>query len=147
MAYNRYISSTFALVLLGMLLSTASVVVSAKPRNPPELQEAVFDGALLTLRGASLSDGIVDPVVILGGTRVSNVSVDEAGSEIQAELPDILPGSYLLVVSTSGGVASLDLDSSDDFEQMIHKADQALYQAKNAGRNQVKVYSEFSTFS
>ena len=54
---------------------------------------------------------------------------------------------YSMYLSASFGVASLDLDSSDDFEQMIHKADQALYQAKNAGRNQVKVYSEFSTFS
>ena len=47
-------------------------------------------------------------------------------------------------LSASFGVASLQLDSNENFEQMIHKADQALYSAKNAGRNQVQSFPESS---
>jgi len=39
-------------------------------------------------------------------------------------------------VTISGGVASLRLDGTDSSE-LIRHADQALYQAKAAGRNQV----------
>jgi diguanylate cyclase (GGDEF)-like protein len=37
------------------------------------------------------------------------------------------------------GVADLS-DPVDDYQQLIERADQAMYAAKEAGRNQVKVY-------
>ena len=38
-------------------------------------------------------------------------------------------------VTTSCGVAELDRDSMENIDQLISVADQALYQAKNGGRN------------
>jgi diguanylate cyclase (GGDEF)-like protein len=43
-------------------------------------------------------------------------------------------------VTISLGVTSLDLDKETDITEILKQADQALYQAKNAGRNQVKTY-------
>jgi two-component system cell cycle response regulator len=55
-----------------------------------------------------------------------------------------LSGENAVRLSASFGVASLQLDSNENFEQMIHKADQALYSAKNAGRNQVQSFPKSS---
>lgn len=41
-------------------------------------------------------------------------------------------------ISISCGVAMLHLE--DSLPQLLHRADQALYQAKQAGRNQVAIY-------
>jgi two-component system cell cycle response regulator len=54
-----------------------------------------------------------------------------------AQRPIALPGGRRLPVTLSIGVSSLTLDSDDTPFTLIDKADQALYAAKNQGRNTV----------
>lgn len=53
------------------------------------------------------------------------------------ELPTSMSGPADIPVTVSIGVAQLI--ESDDLESLLHRADQALYEAKAAGRNQVRV--------
>ncbi len=46
-------------------------------------------------------------------------------------------GEKQLKVTTSVGVATLNRNSSDDMKDLLKQADQALYEAKNSGRNRV----------
>lgn len=47
-------------------------------------------------------------------------------------------GDYKLKITTSFGIASLQ--NTEDIDTLLKKADQALYAAKSAGRNQVKIF-------
>ena len=50
------------------------------------------------------------------------------------------------IISVSIGVASLCQKSHTEYGQLIQSADNALYEAKRAGRNNVRVNSTFTTF-
>jgi diguanylate cyclase (GGDEF)-like protein len=52
-----------------------------------------------------------------------------------------LDGGRQLHFTISLGVAELDLGAEESVNVMLNRADQALYQAKRAGRNQVRVYT------
>jgi diguanylate cyclase (GGDEF)-like protein len=52
-----------------------------------------------------------------------------------------LGGGRRLHFTISLGVAELDPGVEESVDAMLNRADQALYQAKRAGRNQVCVYS------
>ena len=56
--------------------------------------------------------------------------VEETGFAVAADTPPIS-------VTTSIGVATLDIGSSDDAAALLKKADMALYEAKGSGRNKV----------
>ena len=45
-------------------------------------------------------------------------------------------------VTVSLGVATMKVDKGSDFANLISKADQALYAAKDSGRNQLSVFEE-----
>jgi two-component system chemotaxis response regulator CheY len=53
----------------------------------------------------------------------------------------MLPGGPTIQVRASFGVAHASGHSRVTFDELIKQADEALYQAKNAGRNQVRIYS------
>ena len=42
-------------------------------------------------------------------------------------------------ISASIGIALTDATASDGFEELYHKADEALYEAKNAGRSTFRI--------
>ncbi|MBK8824067.1 MAG: diguanylate cyclase [Anaerolineales bacterium] len=48
-------------------------------------------------------------------------------------------GNKTIQVTISIGVANLDQDTQD-IDALMRHADQALYQAKQAGRNQIKIW-------
>ena len=47
-----------------------------------------------------------------------------------------------LSFTVSLGVATTDIETCHDIEDVINNADKALYVAKKSGRNRVEVYSE-----
>ena len=49
-----------------------------------------------------------------------------------------LAGDMLIEITASLGVAELQSDD-DDFKMLLQRADEALYSAKHAGRNRVKI--------
>ena len=52
-------------------------------------------------------------------------------------------GGFSTFVTVSMGIAELSMDPQDQsFEDMIRRADQALYRAKQQGRNQVVIYAD-----
>lgn len=55
-----------------------------------------------------------------------------------AAQPFVLPSGQLLSVTCSFGVAQATFDAGADSAQLIGRADQALYRAKQAGRNRVE---------
>lgn len=69
--------------------------------------------------------------------RNSATAIAERLCHIMAQRPIALPGGRRLTVTLSIGVSSLNLDSDDTPFTLIDKADQALYAAKNQGRNTV----------
>ncbi len=56
-------------------------------------------------------------------------------------------GSSPLRVTVSAGVARLGREDSDDIAHLLKRADEAMYGAKAAGRNQVLAYPENSTIA
>lgn len=77
-------------------------------------------------------------VLLLAGEQTPQ-SVWAAGEKLRriveaTAFAHFLPGE----LTTSAGVSFVDSD--DDFAQLFSRADQALYQAKRAGRNRVKIY-------
>lgn len=53
----------------------------------------------------------------------------------------------LLPVTVSAGLAELDHEANETLAQLLERADEALYAAKNAGRNRVVAYPQNSTLA
>jgi diguanylate cyclase (GGDEF)-like protein len=56
-------------------------------------------------------------------------------------------GRTLLPITVSAGVAELDHDADESLAELLSRADEALYAAKNTGRNRVVGYPENSTLA
>lgn len=81
--------------------------------------------------------------IILPGIQKDGLSA--LGERVRAKIEsepfykeEVQPGGK---VTISLGIATFPDDASD-FDELINKADRALYQAKNLGRNQIKVFEE-----
>jgi diguanylate cyclase len=48
-------------------------------------------------------------------------------------------GSEIVSVTASFGIAGFQGKEPPEFSQLVRQADQALYRAKRAGRNQIKI--------
>jgi diguanylate cyclase (GGDEF)-like protein len=108
--------------------------------------------------GHLLGDQVIQTVAqcIKKNTRISDIAVRWGGDEMLIYAPRITlkqatqlaekirqqlnnkPLPPVGNISISCGVAMLHLE--DSLPQLLHRADQALYQAKQAGRNQVAIY-------
>lgn len=73
-------------------------------------------------------------VVSLGGRLLENIA-----------RADIMTGKGMIPVSASLGIALLDEGDVPSLEALLECADQALYQAKNAGRNQLRIWGRPDT--
>jgi diguanylate cyclase (GGDEF)-like protein len=58
------------------------------------------------------------------------------------EVSPITNGSGAVHFTASFGVAGKQVDDKETLDQLISKADQALYQAKGGGRNKVVCYRQ-----
>jgi two-component system cell cycle response regulator len=56
-------------------------------------------------------------------------------------------GRTLLPITVSAGVAELDHEADESLAELLSRADEALYAAKNTGRNRVVGYPENSTLA
>src|SRR5262245_41346463 len=83
-----------------LLCLSSLVVLFASPlvaqQNKPVITSVVADGSLLFIQGSSFG---TSPAVSLGGFVLGGVTVNALGSQIQADLPLMEPGAYLLQVS------------------------------------------------
>ncbi|MDA3908350.1 MAG: EAL domain-containing protein [Sulfurimonas sp.] len=83
-----------------------------------------------------------DEFVILLPSVKSNIDAQNVASKIQQTLQskhDI--GNHQLYITSSIGV-SLYPNHGEDAEELIRNADTAMYEAKNSGRNNYKIYSK-----
>jgi diguanylate cyclase (GGDEF)-like protein len=77
--------------------------------------------------------------VLLPGTDALNArrSAEQLRQELATRDVAHASSSVAPHVTVSVGVAQLDPESMDSFDQLLHRADQALYRAKSQGRNQI----------
>ena len=105
--------------------------------------------------------------IVQGCLRREDLLVRYGGEEFCVLLPDValdgavalaerirqsvertgFGGSSPLRVTVSAGVARLGREDSDDIAHLLKRADEAMYGAKAAGRNQVMAYPENSTIA
>jgi diguanylate cyclase (GGDEF)-like protein len=78
-------------------------------------------------------------VVILEGVGSRQNAEGVASKIVAAMHPPFAIGKGMLRITTSGGLAFFDGESALDSDALLRKADEALYQAKAAGRNNVKI--------
>lgn len=77
-------------------------------------------------------------IAVLSDTPAPAVTViAERMCQVIAASPFAMEGGIAIPVTVSIGHAS----GADDAETLVHRADDALYQAKSAGRNRVEVYA------
>ena len=100
------------------------------------LKEYFTDAALVARLGGE------EFVVLLGST-----TADQALSKVEYFRHTILPSSFRLEnfqveLSASFGLSDQHSISDSDLGELMKRADLALYQAKNSGRNQSKIYDQ-----
>ncbi len=78
-------------------------------------------------------------VLLMGADLIAAAVVGERVRRDVATRP-FKTGSATLRVTISVGIASISDDGASAIESLIDRADQALYQAKNAGRNRVHLW-------
>jgi diguanylate cyclase (GGDEF)-like protein len=67
--------------------------------------------------------------------------VAERLREMLAQMPIPIPGGMTLTLTASFGVAGMERVTEDTIDFLIRAADQAMYEAKAAGRNCVRMAS------
>jgi two-component system cell cycle response regulator len=108
--------------------------------------DAVLQGVARVLRGIARKS---DLVARWGGEEfvIALPQTAETGARIAAErirraLADAtypLPGGDSIPVTASVGLASIGVSEKFDFDELLARADKAMYAAKNRGRNRVEV--------
>ena len=81
-------------------------------------------------------------IVLPGATPQDAVAIAERiRADIEASANKAIRGTEVVPITSSFGVASLSLSASD-IEGLIDQADQALYRAKQSGRNRVTLWEQ-----
>ena len=66
---------------------------------------------------------------------------------IETDFKGLKVGEQMIPVTVSVGVASLQSEQEETLDGLLKRADEALYAAKNGGRNRVVVSQENSTLA
>jgi len=80
---------------------------------------------------------IVMPQQTIQGASIGLERIRSAVENLVLEHAD----SEIGVVTISGGIAALDMATTDELQAPLNEADKALYEAKRSGRNRVHVYA------
>lgn len=80
-------------------------------------------------------------VVLLPELAASDDAADVAGKILGAVIDPVLIRGQSIVVSASVGIVVNPVDSEDDADELMRKADVAMYDAKAAGRNTFRDFS------
>jgi len=115
--------------------------------------------------GHLLGDKVIQEIanILINATRESDIVVRFGGEEFVVLLPNtavegankiahkikerinstevLVPGNAPITFSVSIGVASCDCRYDTDIDELVHKADVAMYDAKLSGRDKVVVYN------
>ena len=75
---------------------------------------------------------------IQGAKSIAQKICDTIAKE---EVKTLNEDATVIKYTVSIGIAICDCENDSDIDNLIHRSDEALYRAKNAGRNQVVIYS------
>ena len=95
-----------SLLLCVLALVWLAPPVSAKPNKTPVISSAIADGPTLFIEGSGFGSS---PTVTLGGFFLGGVTVNALGTQIQAGMPAMQPGSYSLVVINGDNRVTFEL--------------------------------------
>lgn len=80
-------------------------------------------------------------VVLLAELAANDDAAEVAGKILAAVVDPVLIRGHSIAVSASVGIAIKPIDGSDDADELMRKADKAMYDAKAAGRNTYRCFS------
>src|SRR5262245_18730494 len=110
---TRPVRNLAAILILALALSAARVGAQGNP-NKPMITDALVSSDQTTLFVDGVNLG-ARPSVMLGDTQVGSgaqlagVAVDTAGRRLTAQLPPLVPGTYLLQVTNGNWTAQFAL--------------------------------------
>ncbi len=103
--------------------------------------KALAETIMVSVRESDLSArfGGEEFAILLSRTDIdaAKAVAERIRSSIEVHRFDSDEGNFSATLSV--GIAELDIDGEDTFENLIHRADKALYRAKRTGRNRIEL--------
>jgi diguanylate cyclase (GGDEF)-like protein len=148
--FERYNRQSFSLSLIMMDIDNFKMTNDTHGHNAgDQVLLAVSEIIRGTVRNSDIPCryGGEEFVILLPETDLSAATGIGTRLRETIESRSIQAGSGRIMVTVSLGIASMSPCNQGDIYELIKRADQALYEAKLAGRNQVKVWNPEDTHS
>lgn len=129
--YFKRVNDTYGHVVGDKVLARVARVIQSKLKRPSDFVARYGGEEFVVMLPSTEADGAVQ------------VAQDIVDAVSQTPMSDLVSDT-VLTVTISAGVASVLATESASIDFYISKADKALYEAKNAGRNRVRLFQELA---